>query len=84
MKSVLIRPTNPTGSIYLTKWGFLPVPIGLLQLAGCLLSLEDSHVKVIDMEAEGTKSVESVIEETLRFNPDLVGLTIHATAANSA
>lgn len=44
--------------------------------------MEDSHVKVIDMEADSTRTVESVVDETLRFNPDMVGLTIHATAAN--
>lgn len=83
MKTVLIRPSNPTGSVYLTKFGFLPVPIGLLQLAGCLLTLDNSQVKVIDMEADSTKSIESVVDETLRFDPDIVGLTIHATAAHN-
>jgi len=81
-RSVLIRPSNVTGSAYLTKWGFLPVPLGILQLAGCLLSMKNSVVKVIDMEADSTKDVDSVVEETLKFNPELVGLTLHATAAH--
>lgn len=82
MNIVLIRPSNPSGSTYLTKWGFLPVPLGLLQLAGSLLTLEDARVKIIDMEADPQKTVESVIEETLRYDPDIVGITIHATAAH--
>jgi anaerobic magnesium-protoporphyrin IX monomethyl ester cyclase len=61
-RSVLIRPSNVTGSAYLTKWGFLPVPLGILQLAGCLLSMKNSVVKVIDMEADSTKDVDSVVE----------------------
>lgn len=83
MKTVLIRPSNSSGSAYLTKFGFLPVPLGLLQLAGCLLTMENSSVKVIDMEADSTKTTESVVDEALRFNPDMVGLTIHASAAHS-
>ncbi len=83
LRSVLIRPSNSSGSAYLTKWGFLPVPLGILQLAGCLLTIKDSKVKVIDMEADNTKDVNSVVEETLKFNPDLVGLTLHATAAHN-
>ncbi len=53
MKTVLLRPSNPGGSAYLTKFGFLPAPLGLLQLAGSLLTLDDSKVKIIDMEAGG-------------------------------
>jgi hypothetical protein len=34
MKTVLICPSNPGGSAYLKGWGFLPAPLGLLQLAG--------------------------------------------------
>lgn len=82
MKTVLIRPSNPGGSAYLTKFGFLPAPLGLLQLAGSLLILDDSQVKVIDMEADEEKTVEDAVKETLRFQPDIVGLTIHATAAH--
>jgi hypothetical protein len=37
--------------------------------------MEDSHMKVIDMEADSARTVESVVDETLRFNPDIVGLT---------
>ncbi len=82
MKVVLVRPSNPSGSTYLTKWGFLPVPLGLLQLAGSLLILEDASVRIIDMEADKQKTVEGVVEESLKFDPDIVGITIHATAAH--
>ncbi|MDG6988645.1 MAG: B12-binding domain-containing radical SAM protein [Nitrososphaerota archaeon] len=83
MKTLLIRPSNPTGSAYLTKWGFLPAPLGLLQLAGSLLTLDDSQVRVIDMEADEEKTVDGVVKEALAFDPDIVGLTIHATAAHT-
>ncbi len=81
MKTVLIRPSNPTRSGYLTEWGFLPTPLGLLQLAGCLLALENSEVKVLDMEADQMRA-ERAIDEALRFSPDMVGITIHASAAH--
>lgn len=82
MKTVLIRPSNPGGSAYLTKFGFLPLPLGLLQLASSLLTLEDSEVRVIDMEADEKRTVEDAVKEALSFDPDMVGLTIHATAAH--
>jgi anaerobic magnesium-protoporphyrin IX monomethyl ester cyclase len=81
MKTVLIRPSNPTRSGYLTEWGFLPTPLGLLQLAGCLLTTENSEVKVVDMEADQMET-DHAVDETLRFNPDMVGITIHASAAH--
>jgi anaerobic magnesium-protoporphyrin IX monomethyl ester cyclase len=81
MKTVLIRPSNPTRSGYLTEWGFLPTPLGLLQLAGCLLTIEGSEVKVVDMEADQMQ-IDHAVDETLRFNPDMVGITIHASAAH--
>jgi len=81
MKTVLIRPSNATRSGYLTEWGFLPTPLGLLQLAGCLLTLENSQVKVVDMEADRMQT-DRVVGETLHFNPDMVGITIHASAAH--
>jgi len=81
MKTVLIRPSNPTGSGYLTEWGFLSTPLGLLQLAGCLLTMDDSEVKVIDMEADQMQ-VDRAVDEALDFNPDMVGVTIHASAAH--
>jgi anaerobic magnesium-protoporphyrin IX monomethyl ester cyclase len=83
MNVVLIRPSNPSGSAYLTKFGFLPVPLGLLDLAGSILTLEDSKVKIIDMEADKKRSVEDTVEEAMKFKPEIVGLTIHATAAHS-
>jgi anaerobic magnesium-protoporphyrin IX monomethyl ester cyclase len=81
MKTVLIRPSNPTRSGYLTEWGFLPTPLGLLQLAGCLLTLEGSEAKVIDMEAD-LMQTDRAVDEVLRSNPDMVGITIHASAAH--
>jgi anaerobic magnesium-protoporphyrin IX monomethyl ester cyclase len=81
MKTVLIRPSNPTRSGYLTEWGFLPTPLGLLQLAGCLLTFENSEVKVVDMEADQMQA-DRAVDEALRFNPDMVGITIHASAAH--
>jgi anaerobic magnesium-protoporphyrin IX monomethyl ester cyclase len=81
MKTVLIRPSNPTRSGYLTEWGFLPTPLGVLQLAGSLLTLENSEVKVIDMEADRIQT-DHAVDEALRFNPDMVGITIHASAAH--
>ena len=81
MRTVLIRPSNPGRSGYLTEWGFLPTPLGLLQLAGCLLTLESSEVKVVDMEADQMQT-DLAVDEALRFNPDIVGITIHASAAH--
>jgi anaerobic magnesium-protoporphyrin IX monomethyl ester cyclase len=82
MKVVLVRPSNPTGSGYLTEWGFLPTPLGLLQLAGCLLTMKNTKVKVVDMEADQMQ-VNRAVDEALHFNPDMVGVTIHASAAHS-
>ena len=64
MRTVLIRPSNPSGSAYLTKWGFLPAPLGLLQLAGELLKLDSSSIRIIDMEAESMTV--AAYEEKLR------------------
>lgn len=82
MNVVFIRPSNPSGSAYLTKFGFLPIPLGLLDLAGAMLTLEDSKVKIIDMEADRKMSVEETVEDTMKFDPEMVGMTIHATAAH--
>ncbi|MEM0134765.1 MAG: radical SAM protein, partial [Thermoplasmatales archaeon] len=82
VKTVFIRPTNKTGSGYLTKWGFLPAPLGLLTLAGEVLRVEGSKVKIIDMEGDNL-SLEETVKQTLEFNPDLVGITLHATAAHN-
>jgi anaerobic magnesium-protoporphyrin IX monomethyl ester cyclase len=82
MKTLLTRPSNPRCSVYLTKWGFLPAPLGLLQLAGSLLTLDDSGVKVLDMEADPQRTVEGVVKEAVSYNPNIVGLTVHATAAH--
>ncbi|MEM1613701.1 MAG: radical SAM protein [Thermoplasmatales archaeon] len=82
VSAVLIRPSNKTGSGYLTKWGFLPAPLGLLSLAGEILRVEGSRVKIIDMEGDEL-SLEETVKRTLEFKPDLVGITLHATAAHN-
>jgi anaerobic magnesium-protoporphyrin IX monomethyl ester cyclase len=82
MRALLIRPSTPGGNAY-SKWGFLPTPLGLLQLAGSLMTLGDVEVRIIDMEADKEKTTESVVEETLRFDPDIVGVTVNATAAHA-
>lgn len=81
-RAVLIRPSNRTGSAYMTKWGFLPAPLSLLTLAGEILRLEGSTVKIIDMEGDDL-SLDDAVNEAIRFNPDLVGITLHATAAHN-
>ena len=84
MRTVLIRPSNSRGSLYLTKMGFLPVPVGLLQLAASILTVDGNQVRIIDMEADKL-TLEETVQRTLTFKPDVVGITIHATAAyNSA
>lgn len=83
VRAVFIRPSNYSGSIYLTKWGFLPAPLGILQLAGAVLTLKGSLVKVIDMEADKINTINQVVDETVKFNPDVVGITLHATAAHN-
>lgn len=82
MKIVLVRPSHKTGSLFLKKLGFLPVPIGLLQLAGELLRSPENSVSVIDMEAD-EMSVEEVANQLKDLGPDLVGITLHATAAHN-
>lgn len=82
VNAVLIRPSNKTGSGYLTKWGFLPAPLGLLSLAGEILRIEGSKVKIIDMEGDNL-GIDDTVKRTLEFNPDMVGITLHATAAHN-
>ncbi|ARM75259.1 B12-binding domain-containing radical SAM protein [Acidianus manzaensis] len=83
MKAVLIRPINPNGSAYLRSFGFLPSPLGLIQLAGDIRAVnENNEIKIIDMEADET-DISKVINETVNFHPDLVGITLHATAAHN-
>jgi len=50
-KVVFLRPSNKTGSAYMTKWGFLPAPLGLLALAGELLRIPGCTVDIIDQES---------------------------------
>ncbi len=82
LRVVFIRPSNRTGSAYLTKWGFLPAPLGLLTLAGEVIKIPGSEVKIIDMEGDSI-SLDKSIEMALDFNPDIVGITLHATAAHN-
>ncbi len=82
MRIVLIRPSHRTGSLFLKKLGFLPVPIGLLQLAGELLRSGENSVSIIDMEAD-EKSTDDVVRELAAISPELVGITLHATAAHN-
>ncbi len=82
LRTVLIRPSNKTGSAYMTKWGFLPAPLGLLALAGEILRIPGSAVEIIDMEGDNL-TLNDAIERTLEFNPNLVGITLHATAAHN-
>lgn len=79
---MLLRPSHRTGSLFLKKLGFLPVPIGLLQLAGELLRSGKNTVSVVDMEADN-KSVDEVVSELVAASPDIVGITLHATAAHN-
>ena len=44
--------------------------------------MDGSQVRIIDMEADQQKTVEEVVDEVARYDPDMVGLTIHATAAH--
>ena len=81
-RAVFIRPSNRTGSAYLSKWGFLPAPLGLLALAGEIKRIKDSQVKIIDMEADSI-SLDDAIKMTVEYKPDLVGITLHATAAHN-
>lgn len=82
MRIALVRPSHKTGSLFLKKLGFLPVPIGLLQLAGELLRSDSNSVSVIDMEAD-EMTVEEVAFKLKDLGPDLVGITLHATAATN-
>ncbi len=78
LRAVLIRPSNRTGSAYLSKWGSLPAPLGLLALSGELQRIEGPPVKIIDMAGEDV-TLDETVKETIEFHPDLVGITLHAT-----
>ncbi|OWP55994.1 MAG: B12-binding domain-containing radical SAM protein [Thermoplasmatales archaeon B_DKE] len=81
-KVVLLRPSNKTGSAYMTKWGFLPAPLGLLALAGELLRIPGCTVDIIDMEGDNL-TLDQAVEKILNIQPSLVGITLHATAAHN-
>ncbi len=82
LRALFIRPSNRTGSAYMTKWGFLPAPLSLLTLAGEVLRLKDSEVKILDMEGDNI-SLDEAVEKAVEFDPDIVGITLHATAAHN-
>ncbi len=82
IRAVFIRPSNKTGSAYMTKWGFLPAPLGLLTLAGEVLRIPGSKVEIIDMEGDSLE-LDDTIGKALAADPDLVGITLHATAAHN-
>ncbi len=81
-KALFIRPSNATGSAYMTKWGFLPAPLGLLDLAGEILRIPEAEVKIIDMEGDNL-TLDDVVSASVNYKPDLVGITLHATAAHN-
>ncbi len=82
LRALFIRPSNRTGSAYMTKWGFLPAPLSLLTLAGEILRIEGSEVKIIDMEGDDI-SLDETVKQAAEFRPDIVGITLHATAAHN-
>ncbi|AAY81091.1 B12-binding domain-containing radical SAM protein [Sulfolobus acidocaldarius] len=82
MKALLVRPTNPTGSGYNKSFGFMPTPLGLLQLAGDLRAVGNWDIKVVDMEADSL-SVSDVISLAKSYDPEIVGITLHATASHN-
>ncbi len=77
----LVRPINPSGSAYLRKFGFLPVPLGLLDLAAVIQDIDDIQIKIIDMEAENI-GIPEVVKQLDDFGTDVLGITIHATASH--
>lgn len=47
------------------------------------MTIPGMEVRVIDMEADKMSTVEQVANKAADFDPDLVGITIHATAAHT-
>ncbi|PYB68787.1 B12-binding domain-containing radical SAM protein [Thermoplasma sp. Kam2015] len=82
MKVLLIKPLNPTGSGYTTKFGFLPTPLGLQVLAAQARSIGVSDVRIIDMEADDL-NMDDMVEYVDEWRPDVIGITLHATAAHA-
>jgi anaerobic magnesium-protoporphyrin IX monomethyl ester cyclase len=82
MRALFIRPNNPSGSGYLRSFGFLPTPLGLLQLAGDVLSVNGWEARIIDMEADNM-TTDDVISAAISYDPDIVGITLHATASHN-
>jgi anaerobic magnesium-protoporphyrin IX monomethyl ester cyclase len=64
---------------YEDSFGATPIPYGLLQLAGDLLTIDGMHVKVIDQEAT-LISNDDILDIAISFNPDIVGISLHASA----
>ncbi len=60
--------------------GFLPIPLGLVQLASSIRSVPGNDASIIDMEADRL-TVEEAVQKAISMHPDIVGITVHATAA---
>ncbi|CAC11633.1 P-methyltransferase related protein [Thermoplasma acidophilum] len=82
MKVLLIKPLNPTGSGYTTKFGFLPTPLGLQVLAAQARAIGINDVRIVDMEADDL-TADQMVEYVERWRPDVIGITLHATAAHA-
>ncbi|BAB65013.1 B12-binding domain-containing radical SAM protein [Sulfurisphaera tokodaii] len=82
MKALFIRPNNPSGSGYFKYFGFLPTPLGLIQLASDVLSVGNWEAKIIDMEADNM-TIDDVVSTAISYDPDMIGITLHATAAHN-
>ncbi len=81
-KILLIRPINPSGSAYLRRFGFLPAPLGLMDLASEARMVTDTTVNIIDMEADSI-SIKDITDRVAQEHYDIVGITIHATSAHN-
>ncbi len=82
MKILLIKPLNPTGSGYTTKFGFLPTPLGLMDLAAEARIAGNHEVRIIDMEADNLNE-DQILQTIFQWKPDIIGMTLHATAAHA-
>ena len=74
LMAVLLRPSNRTGSAYMTKWRFLPDPLGLLALAGEMLRIPGCSFEIMDMSGENL-TLDQVMDAILRegFNISVLG-----------
>ncbi len=82
LKITLLRPINPSGSAYLKRFGFLPVPLGLIDLASMVADKNWAKVNIIDMEADDL-GLDEVAEKIIDYGTDILGVTIHATSSHN-